>query len=322
MRQFSFCFILSESYSLGRTRASSSRINYNDDPSNFQIERNIANEIMETVQRLQLPFRLDQLTEGRGNCFPISIMQQCRRPEIFSQLKSIPKMLVKHKSGHSGLRYNIKQFIMKSKHQRVARFRAQYEETDGMVNQETWLQYWTRMAVNGTWVDVWFVQATAWYLQLDIWIIATSNTEESPYIEINGNIDDDTRPCNGPVITIGTKSNCHYQSLLPTEFFHLDFHQPEHIQSETLQELKKPVIPVNAEASTTSPQTTIHSNEEMAEQPLEPKDDPPLIYESSGKILTFLRMSDDYVMKCPLCKTETKYIVRHFLQEPNQQRGI
>ena len=49
----------------------------------------------------------------------------------------------------------------------------------------------------------------------------------------------------------------------------------------------------------------------MAGQPLEPNDDPPLIYESSGKILTFLRMSDDYVMKCPLCKTETKYIVRH-----------
>ena len=168
---------------------------------------------METVNRLQLPFRLDQLTEGRGNCFPISIMQQCRRPEIFSQLKSIPKMLVKHRAGHSALRYNIKQFIMKSKHPRIARFRAQYEETDGIVNQETWLQYWTRMTGNGTWVDVWFVQATAWYMQLDIWIIATSNTENSPYIEINGNIEDATRPCNGPIITLGTKSNCHYQSL-------------------------------------------------------------------------------------------------------------
>ena len=145
MRKSSYCFILAESYFLGRTRASSSRIKFNEEANNFQIERNIANEIMETVNRLQLPFRLDQLTEGRGNCFPISIMQQCRRPEIFSQLKSIPKMLVKHRAGHSALRYNIKQFIMKSKHPRIARFRAQYEETDGIVNQETWLQYWTRM---------------------------------------------------------------------------------------------------------------------------------------------------------------------------------
>ena len=198
---------------------------------------------------------------------------------------------------------------MKSKHPRIARFRAQYEDTDGIVNQETWFQYWTRMTGNGTWVDVWFVQATAWYMQLDIWIIATSNTENSPYIEINGNIEDDTRPCNGPIITLGTKSNCHYQSLLPTEMFHLDFHQTEHCQSETLKEPKKPVV--NAEASTTSPQTKVHSDQENAGQPLEPNDDLPLIFESSGKILTFLRMSDDYVMKCPLCKTETKYIVRH-----------
>jgi hypothetical protein len=148
-------------------------------------------------------------------------------------------------------------------------------------------------------------------MQLDIWIIATSNTENGPYIEINGNIEDDTRPCDGPIITQGTKSNCHYQSLIPTEMFHLDFHQPEHCQSETLKEAKKPVISVNAEASTTRPQTMVHSDQENAGQPLEPTDDCPLMYESSGKILTFLRMSDDYVMKCPLCKTETKYIVRH-----------
>ena len=121
MRKSSYCFILSESYSLGRTKASSSRTNYNEVASYFQIERNIANEIKETVHRLQLPFRLDQLTEGRGNCFPISIMQQCRRPEIFSQLESIPKMLVKHRTGHSALRFIIKQFIMKSKHPRIAR---------------------------------------------------------------------------------------------------------------------------------------------------------------------------------------------------------
>ena len=39
----------------------------------YQIERRIADEIMETVHRLQLPLKLDQLTEGKGNCFPISI---------------------------------------------------------------------------------------------------------------------------------------------------------------------------------------------------------------------------------------------------------
>ena len=70
----------------------------------LQIEKIIANEIMDTVHRLQLPLKLDQLTEGRGNCFPIAIIQQLRRPEIFSQLRAKPKRLVNYKTGHSILR--------------------------------------------------------------------------------------------------------------------------------------------------------------------------------------------------------------------------
>jgi type IV secretory pathway VirB10-like protein len=67
----------------------------------------------------------------------------------------------------------------------------------------------------------------------------------------------------------------------------------------------------NSEANTTHLQTKEHSDQGKAEQLPEPNDNLTLIYESSGKIINFLRMSDDYIMKCPLCKTETKYIVRH-----------
>ena len=66
--------------------------------------------------------------------------------------------------------------------------------------------------------------------------------------------------------------------------FHLDFQQTEQCQSETLKEPQKPVIAVNAEASTTKPQAKVHSGQVNTEQPLEPSDDLPLIYESSGKI--------------------------------------
>ena len=69
------------------------------------------------------------------------------------------------------------------------------------------------------------MQATAWYLQLDIWIVSTSSTESSPYIVISGNLGDGIRPSDGPIITLGTKSNCHYQSLLPIEIMHLEFQQ-------------------------------------------------------------------------------------------------
>ena len=191
---------------------------------------------METVHRLQLPFKLDELTEGLGNCFPMAIIQQLRRPEILNQLRPATRRLVRYETGHTQLRQNVYEFIMKSKSPRVAALRLQYEETDGLINGENWKQYWTRMITDKTWVEYWFVQATAWYLQLDIWIIATSNTETSPYIEVNGNLADGEKPSGGPIITLGTKSNCHYQSLLPIEMFHLEFQHNEPESSSSLQQ--------------------------------------------------------------------------------------
>ena len=115
---------------LGWTKSisTSRRRNDNDEQQhddNFHIERKIAHEIMETVERLHLPLKLDQLTEGRGNCFPMSIIQQCHRPEVHQQLKLIPKMMLKSKLAHSALRYNVRKFIIKSEHPRITEFRQQ-----------------------------------------------------------------------------------------------------------------------------------------------------------------------------------------------------
>ena len=189
---------------------------------------------METILRLQLPFKLDQPTEGLGNCFPIAIVQQLQRPEIFNQLRPSLQRLAKHKQGHTLLRQSVHAFMMKSKHPRVATFKEQYEETECQVNGISWNQYWTNMVTDKTWVDYWFVQATAWYLQLDIWIVSTTNTDNSPYIEINGNLADGNKTSGGPIITIGTKSNVHYQSLLPIEEFHLGFRDNNVVEDDQI----------------------------------------------------------------------------------------
>ena len=124
--------------------ASTSKFPHSEYAVQMHTERNIAREIMATVNRLGLPFKLDQLTEGLGNCFPISIIQQCRRPEIFSQLKPLPKVITKHKTGQSILRNSVKQFITKSEHHQILRFKAQYEEYDGKDNNRSWEEYWMR----------------------------------------------------------------------------------------------------------------------------------------------------------------------------------
>ena len=327
---------------LGRAQASS-KIKFKDPSQHedqflledkFQIERKIANEIMETIHRLQLPFKLDQLTEGLGNCFTIAIIQQMRRPEIFSQLRPAPKRLVNHQTGHSLLRQSVYQFIMKSRSPRVVSFKKQYEETDGPANGVTWNQYWTRMTTDRTWVDYWFVQATAWYLQLDMWIVATSSTESNPYIEVSGNLADADKPSGGAIITLGTKSNSHYQSLLPIEMFHLEFHQtqqnsensvtgaqddsnagPSKHKHEVQEKYNKDCVRL----SENEPTNNYYKKcvEDTADESLNKKIEDPFIYESDQKVLVFMCMSDDYIMKCPMCLIETKQIIQHISKSKN-----
>ena len=373
------------------------------------MERKIADEIMETILRLQLPLKLDQPTEGLGNCFPIAIIQQLQRPEIFQQIRPSIQRLAKHRYGHTVLRQNVQAFMMKSRHPRVVMFRAQYEETEGQVSSTSWTQYWTNMVIDRTWVDYWFVQATAWYLQLDIWIVSTTNTDGSPYIDINGNLADGNMPSGGPIITIGTKSNIHYQSLLPIEAFHLGFPENSgadvsHIGKNVLENVK--VMPKaqsrkhpKQSATNDDDETHVIGNKENeiaehvkidpmdidadwnsydangmeqitksqrtknnlfekdgAKEKLEKmnreeieiedkstnigiggdyvidekekkkyndiKTDPmdidedgnnyePFLYESCGVLLAFIRMSEDFIMKCPMCGKETVHILKH-----------
>ena len=264
----------------------------------------------------------------------------------------------------------------------MALFKTQYQETDFIVNKETWEQYWNRMAIDRTWVDYWFIQATAWYLQLNIWIVATSSTDNSPYIEISGNLGDGIMPCDGPIITLGTKSNVHYQSLLPIESFHFGFHENQQDPDAQLHETRKTFnamanrqneIPKNAtnvqvvmenlnneEVDIEEidqfldtkikeiPPNAVNGNLDIDEADMEKIDqylnserleitpefetgildsekkrDPnpkkkeitsdkklfetdeteEFIYESSGHIFAFLKMSDDYQMRCPFCQT-------------------
>ena len=64
---------------IGSKKTSSPDYKIQENEDTYQAERRIAREIMDTVLRLGLPFKLDQLTEGLGNCFPIAITQQLKK---------------------------------------------------------------------------------------------------------------------------------------------------------------------------------------------------------------------------------------------------
>ena len=143
------------------------------------------NGLSSTIQKCKLQLKLDNPTEGYGNCFPNAIVQQCRRPEIQDWLlENKPWVIVK---SQQALRRQVKNFALKSAHKTIHDYKTNYEailkETD-----ETWNDYWDNMGHDGTWVDSVFVQLTAWYIGLDIKILTTSSKPENPYIIVTGDI--------------------------------------------------------------------------------------------------------------------------------------
>ena len=174
-----------------------------------QDEKRIANEIMMIVRRLQLPLKLDEITEGRGNCFPLSILAQCRRIEIFRGLSCFIQNLIQQ-DDPTLLRRAVYSFMTNSRHKTIQNYKKRYQEILANIDNKTWEEYWEVMIRNYEWVDYIFIQATAWYLRHDILIILTTSSENRPFITISGNITDENIPCPGIALTIGSKSSVHY----------------------------------------------------------------------------------------------------------------
>ena len=110
-------------------------------------EGKIASEIRKTVRALGLPLKLDKLTEGQGNCFPIAIIQQLRRPEIYEQLQLKDRTITKIQDGHKALRLYVVKFIIESENHNVINFRLKFNELEGDITGETWSQYWGRLGL-------------------------------------------------------------------------------------------------------------------------------------------------------------------------------
>ena len=178
-----------------------------------QTEKKLAEDIMKTVRRLQLPYKLDVPTEGKGNCFPLAVIAQCKRPEIYRNLTKLTKKII-NLDDPTVLRKAVRTLMINPRQKHIEEYKRNYEEILSVSDKRSWAMYWDIMIRNYEWVDQIFVQATAWFLQHDIWIILTSATEKSPHIIIRSNPNEGNEFKGEPLI-IGCKSNVHYQSLLP-----------------------------------------------------------------------------------------------------------
>ena len=163
------------------------------------------------IRRCNLKLKFDNETEGQGNCFPNSIVQQCRRPEVRKWLtEKKPTALF---NGQHWVRKKVANFALNSNHNAVTELRTKYESELQPVERKSWKEYWNSMAQNGTWVDHMFVQMSAWYMELDILILTTSSKPDAPFMFICGDINKSGRQKNGPPTVLGNYTNVHYQSL-------------------------------------------------------------------------------------------------------------
>ena len=64
-------------------------------------ERSWADTIMANMRRVGLNFKLDMLTRGNGSCLMIAVLQQLKRPELYSQLADPVKQMVDSLDHHS-----------------------------------------------------------------------------------------------------------------------------------------------------------------------------------------------------------------------------
>ena len=174
----------------------------------------IGKEIMMMVKKLELPYQMDEVTLGDGNCFPLAILQQCNRQDIKKSLACSIKSIIEQ-NNPTLLRRAVYNFIESSQDHQVLDFKLNYEKIVAPIYKKTWNMYWNEMLSNHTWAESVFIQSTAWFLNLDIVIITTTNTKEQPYLTICGHLKNLNLPCTGEKIVLGCKANVHYQSLLP-----------------------------------------------------------------------------------------------------------
>ena len=162
------------------------------------------------VVKFGLNVCVDDITPDKGDCFFVAVIQQLRRPEIFSTLpRSLQQMA--DLWNHLALRKAVCSFA-KSSPEVAARREFFLYSTGGV----PWDVYWgaNHLMRATVWVDAAAVQVTAWFLQMDLMIVSDSSNSQNPITRIHGSFDEIPNGSTKELL-LGAKTGSHYQSLLP-----------------------------------------------------------------------------------------------------------
>ena len=180
-----------------------------------------------------------------------------------------------------------------------------------------------------------FIQATAWFIEMDMLIVDTSCTEENPYIHISGNLENQNHSCKERLY-LRSKSNSHYQSLLEIDSVQSSCPKQETQNMMIESPLTKGSKERNYKQSVIKDCKANETKENKSKEQKEYDEEvntvnthgnkgctlKPFIYESNGNCLELPCLSENYVMKCPKCNMESRYIVQHLTKNLNCKLNI
>ena len=181
----------------------------------WELERSVGKELEALIEERKLPFKLDKLTKGDGSCWMTSVFQQCKRTEIWLYLPDDIRTLVENMDT-DGLRNAVANFMLSSNHPKIRTYKERYDRNDGA--ELSWNKLWEAMRNPSKWADQNFMQGTAWLLGVDIKILNSKSLNGIiNFNTFSGNLEEEDVPSIVPPMTIGYRTRCHFQSILPTE---------------------------------------------------------------------------------------------------------
>ena len=185
-------------------------------PGNWNLERSVAEEVQQKIERLNLPLALNHLTSGDGSCLMIAIQQCLQHEDVIPHISK--EVLMKARSYNTNwLRNSVSQFALNSQHPKVQRMKDFYIRTEYRFQSRkvSWEELWSDsphgMKHSHKWGDQNFLQAAAYFLHIKIKVLDTSENNNQ-YTIYPGNLDSDPQ---GPPIYLGLRNGCHFQALIP-----------------------------------------------------------------------------------------------------------
>ena len=186
-------------------------------------------ELLEdAIERSGQHLKLDHPTPGTGNCCSIAMVQQCQRTPVKLFLQSRGVTI----NTFMQLKEEVAKFIQTNANtQKVRNMREIFNLSQMNMHKEgirgrTWKEYWTDMQRNAEdmygerwwecWADDTWLQATAWYLDMNIVIIWAGDSTDGRVMSTTDGMwsplaEDEVRP----QLYLGYIVRAHYQSLLP-----------------------------------------------------------------------------------------------------------